>query len=165
MSETQAKSAAPLSSGPRVRATRRAFLLLIGAIPACAQDAPHDEIRFDLSFGVPIIPAIVNGHKARLMVDTGASRSMFAAKVIGDTHGDDLVRITTLGGDRLLKDGKASITVGSLSVHLPNVLVDGKLLVAGNADGLLGTDFWAAAGGLAFDYMRRTLTMGAAPCG
>jgi len=165
MSETLAKSAGPVSSGPRACLTRRAILLLLAAIPACAQNAPRNEIHFEMVAGVPIIPGVVNGHKARLLVDTGTCPSVFAATLIRDSESDTFIHATTPGGELFLKVGTASVTVGTLSVKLPKVFVDAKLLVSGNADGLLGSDFWAAAGGVMLDYKRRTLTTGAGPRG
>jgi Aspartyl protease len=160
MSQTQPKSAGPVSHGLRVCLTRRAFLLLLGAVSAWGQDSSPDKIRFELFDGVPLVPAVVNGHKVKLLVDTGAGRSLLAAKLVKDSHGDSQSRIGTVGGDRLLKDGEASIAVGSFSVHFPHVLVDSASVLDGNADGLLGNDFWAAAGGIALDYKRRILTIG-----
>jgi hypothetical protein len=163
MLEKLAKSAGPASSGLPVRLTRRAILLLLAAIPACAQDAPRNEIHFEIVAGVPIIPGVVNGHKARLLVDTGTCPSIFTASLIRDSQSDTFIHATTPGGELFLKVGTASVTVGTLSINLPKAFVDSKLLVSGNADGLLGSDFWAAAGGVVLDYKRRTLTTGAGP--
>jgi hypothetical protein len=165
MSETLAKSAGLVSSGPRAYLTRRGFFLLLAAVPAYAQDAPHNEIHFDMVAGVPIIPGVVNGHRARLLVDTGTCPSIFTATLIRDSRSDTFIHATTPGGEVFLKVGTASVTVGTLSINLPKVFVDAKLLVSGNADGLLGSDFWAAAGGVVLDYKRRTLTTGAGPRG
>jgi hypothetical protein len=165
MSKTLAKSAVPVSSGPRAYLTRRGFLLLLAAVPAYTQDAPRNEIHFEIVAGVPIIPSVVNGHKARLLVDTGTCPSVFATTLIGDSQSDTFIHATTPGGEVFLKVGTASVTVGTLSINLPKAFVDAKLLVSGNADGLLGSDFWAAAGGVVLDYKRRTLTTGAGPRG
>jgi hypothetical protein len=165
MSETLAKSAGLVSRGPRAGLTRRAVLVLLAAIPACAQDAPRNEIHFEIVAGVPIIPGVVNGHRARLLVDTGTCPSVFAATLIRDSQSDAFIHATTPGGEVFLKVGTASVTVGTLSIKLLKVFVDANLLVSGNADGLLGSDFWAAAGGVVLDYKRRTLTTGAAPRG
>jgi hypothetical protein len=165
MSETLAKSAGLVSRGPRAGLTRRAILVLLAAIPACAQDASRNEIHFEIVAGVPIIPGVVNGHRARLLVDTGTCPSVFTATLIRDSQSDTFIHATTPGGELFLKVGTASVTVGTLSINLPKVFIDTKLLVSGNADGLLGSDFWAAAGGVVLDYKRRTLTMGAGPRG
>jgi len=161
MSEAQ-KSACPVSSGPRICLTRRAFLLLLTS-PAFTQALPRNEIRFDLVNGVPIVPAIVNGNKARLVIDTGSTPSLFAWTLIGDTQIEtNFVHATTPNGDLFLKVGTAAVTIGTLSIKLSKVFVDAKQLVSGKADGLLGNDFWAAAGGVSLDYKRQTLTIGAA---
>jgi len=97
MSETLAKSAGLVSSGPRAYLTRRGFFLLLAAVPAYAQDAPHNEIHFDMVAGVPIIPGVVNGHKARLLVDTGTSPSVFTATLIRDSQSDTFIHATTPG--------------------------------------------------------------------
>ena len=155
---SQVKRATRLSA-----VSRRAFLLLLGAIPAYAQNRAGNVIRFDLIQGVPRIPALANGNKVRLLVDTGAARSVLAEKLVRDAHSDANNRMRTAGGDILLRSGRALIAVGDFSTDLRNVLVGGSI-TGNDAEGILGNDFWVAAGGVTLDYKRQTLTIGPEPC-
>jgi predicted aspartyl protease len=126
---------------------------------AIAEFTERNEVHLEFVSGIPIISAVVNGHKARLIVDTGASPSTFAPKVIGDTHSTKFIRTITANGDKLTRTGNAAIVVGDFSANLSNILIDGKLRLPGSADGLLGNDFWAATGGVCLDYRRQRLTI------
>lgn len=143
--------------------SRRVFLLLLGAIPASAQDLQRNKIPFDLTHGVPRIPALANGNRVRLLVDTGSARSVLAEELVRDIHNNDKNIMRTAGGDILLRSGRALVAVGDFSTDLRDVLVDGSI-TGNDAEGILGNDFWVAAGGVTLDYKRHTLTLGPEPC-
>jgi aspartyl protease len=166
MSAIQAKSAASILNGPRVCLTRRAFLLLLSAIPACAQEpspiahkVPQSELakiplikKNDLYY----VQAKINGTPATLLVDTGASITLLNRKFSGLAAG--LVRSdvrgvgTTTKGQRV----RVRLDIGPRPFMADAVVGDFQIV---DADGSLGSDVLAACGTITFDYVNEVLVL------
>lgn len=84
-----------------------------------------DPIKFTMGKGVPIIEIKINGKRARLLIDTGASLNILAKEdsqvykfnvysLMEDAH------ITGIGGvRRMLGVSKAKITINDIDYRIP----------------------------------------------
>ena len=105
--------------------------------------APEAVIPLETSRGVWIAPVMVNGHRGRFLVDTGASvvvvAPAFAARVGASPRGRDALDMETLGGRArapwatlgMIRVGTAELRNHDVVLHHPG----------GDLDGILGNTF------------------------
>jgi gag-polyprotein putative aspartyl protease len=102
--------------------TRRAFLLLLGAISLCcltahAQEPLAHKVPFTLKDNMIWIQAKVNGYPATLKIDSGATTSVIAAK-FQTVHNSKEIEVRTAGGMVKASLGDARVEIGDLKFQL-----------------------------------------------
>jgi hypothetical protein len=103
--------------------TRRAFLLLLGAISLCcltahAQEPPLHKIPFTLRNNQIFIHAKVNGQPALLKFDTGATACVFYKFEPPESIGSASIDVRTASGVAKGEQGFARLEIGNFAITL-----------------------------------------------
>lgn len=122
-----------------------------GAQPGFSGGCPLDpvaEVPVRIYSGLPLIDGTIAGKPVRLVLDTGADRTLLseaAVRRLGLRRGSKATRSAGIGGSFAAFDALAgSIQFGKVSVPLANVVVGNFALGLSESqvDGLLGADLW-----------------------
>ncbi len=163
--------------GTRIAAVAAMLCGIAAAAHAACLSTPQATLRLPAIPGPPVIEALVDGHPARFVLDSGAARSLLSGAAVArlGLPGDEWTSTSLrgIGGIERHRDAAvASLTVAGIPLarrlgpvrSLP-VIPD----LAGGADGLLGADLLAGqdleltGGGLTLILRRVTGCAGLSP--
>lgn len=149
---------------------KRILFLVVALIAASCSNKEYEqnEIKIDNMYGLPFLELLINGNKARMLLDTGANMSYINSKNIGkfgiilnsNAPGTDL---TGVGGSGGVTNGvyKFSIKKND-TIELPNN-VNFRTTDLSNigikVDGIIGSDYLRKNNAL-IDYKTNIVTLG-----
>jgi predicted aspartyl protease len=145
-----------------VRMVRLFTTILILTCWCCAQDLPYKEVRRAM-----LVEVEVNGHRANLLVDTGADHTVLSPEIVGLsdldlTLGKFSSNAPGLGGEavvravevKLTSEQKFRVNASVMKLEMVSQRYGVKI------DGLLGQDILSRCGRVSIDYRTKTIQLG-----